>query len=204
MLVPHCSRWPFKNEDGEYTVKTATTSTSSDAINGSDHTENSELKEHLMTWLSASADNIVILILLLALAVKFIFFEDRNDVVARRLRFKEEEEKEQEEASVEEKVKLLDGSNNLDDIDTTMNIWLQERFGVTLPTIQEQPVFPLSGVGGGWSDENDVECADKEVQTDAVYHDAADSSEIDSSPKKSEALRSVEDCLDIYKSEVRE
>lgn len=186
-------------------MKTATTSTSSDAINGSDHTENSELKEHLMTWLSASADNIVILILLLALAVKFIFFEDRNDVVARRLRFKEEEEKEQEEASVEEKVKLLDGSNNLDDIDTTMNIWLQERFGVTLPTIQEQPVFPLSGVGGGWSDENDVECVDKEVQTDAVYHDAADSSEIDSSlPKKSEALRSVEDCLDIYKSEVRE
>jgi len=181
-------------------------------INGSDHTENSELKEHLVTWLSARADNIVILILLLALAIKFIFFEDRSDVVVRRLRFEkeekaevEEEEEEQkglEETTLEEKVELLDGSNNLADMDTTMNIWLRERFGVTLPTIQE-PVFPLSGVGGGWSDENDVECVDKEVQTDATYHGASDSGEIDSSPKKSEALRSVEDCLEIYKSEVR-
>jgi len=201
LLISHCSRWPFKNEKGEYTPKTATTSTSSDAINGSDHIENSELKEHLMTWLSVSADNIVILILLLALAVKFIFFEDRSDVIARRLKFKEKEE-EKEEATVEEKVKLLDGSN-LDDIDTTMNIWLRERFGVTLPTIQEQPIFPLSGVGGGWDDENDVECADKEVQTDAIYHGASDFSEIDSSPKKTEAPRSVEDCFEIYKSEVR-
>lgn len=179
-------------------------------INGSDHTENSELKEHLMTWLSASADNIVILILLLALAIKFIFFEDRSDVIARRLRFEkeekaeetEEEEEQQNETTLEEKVELLDGSTNLDDMDTTMNIWLRERFGVTLPTTQE-PVFPLSGVGGGWSDENDVECVDKEVQTDATYHGVSDSGEIDSSPQKSEAPRSVEDCLEIYKSEVR-
>lgn len=157
-----------------------------------------------MTWLSASADNIVILILLLALAIKFIFFEDRNDVVIRRLRFKEEEEEEEreEETTVEKKVELLDGSTNLDDMDTTMNMWLRERFGVTLPTIQE-PVFPLSGVGGGWGDENDVDYVDKEVQTDAIYHGASDSSEIDSSPKKSEVPRSVEDCLEIYKSEVR-
>lgn len=187
-------------------MRTVTTSTTSDVINGSDHTKNSELKEHLMTWLSVSADNIVILILLLALAVKFIFFEDRGDVVAlgRRLRFKEEEEEEEkaEETTVEEKVELLDGSSNLEDMDATMNIWLQERFGVTLPTIQE-PVFPLSGVGGGWSDENDVECVDKEVQTDAIYYGASDSGEIDSSPKKFEIPRSLEDCLEIYKSEVR-
>lgn len=157
-----------------------------------------------MTWLSVSADNVVILILLLALAVKFIFFEERGDVVARRLRFKEKEEEEEEveETTVEEKVELLDGPNNLEDMDTTMNIWLRERFGITLPTIQE-PVFPLSGVGGGWGDENDVECVDKEVQTDSIYHGASDSDEIDSSPRKSEILRSVEDCLEIYKSEVR-
>lgn len=188
------------------------TYTNSNATNDSDDLENSELSEHLMTpWLSVSADNIVILILLLALAVKFIFFEDRNDVVARRLRFKEEEEEEEkekeeqekEEATVEEKVELLDGSN-LNDIDTTMNIWLRERFGVTLPTIQEQPVFPLSGVGGGWGDESDVEYADKEIQTELIHRDASDYGEIDLLLKKSEAPRSVEDCLEIYKSEVRE
>lgn len=203
LFVVHAnSRWPFKSEEGEYTAKTVATSTNSDSINGSDHTENSELKEHLMTWLSASADNIVILILLLALAIKFIFFEDRSDVVARRLRFKEEEE-EEKDATVEEKVELLDGPANLDDIDTTMNIWLRERFGVTLPTtIQEKPVFPLSGVGGGWGDENDVECVDKEVQTDTIYHGASDSGEVDSSPKRLETLRSVEDCREIYNSEL--
>ncbi|XP_071553690.1 3-hydroxy-3-methylglutaryl-coenzyme A reductase isoform X2 [Temnothorax nylanderi] len=202
LFVVHAnSRWPFKNKEAENTMRRAATSTSSDAVNGSDHVESSELKEHLMTWLSASADNIVILILLLALAIKFIFFEDRSDMVARRLRFKEEEEEEDEaeETTVEEKVKLLDGSTNLDDMDTTMNMWLRERFGVTLPTTQE-PLFPLSGVGGGWGDENDVECVDKEVQTDVIYHGASNS-EIDS-PKKSEALRSVEDCLEIYKSEL--
>ncbi|XP_011876885.1 PREDICTED: 3-hydroxy-3-methylglutaryl-coenzyme A reductase [Vollenhovia emeryi] len=216
LFVVHAnSRWPFKSEEGEYTARTTTTSTSPDAINGSDHIENSELKEHLMTWLSASTDNIVILILLLALAVKLIFFEDRNDViVTRRLRFKEEEEEGKEEkeaeeeertkaveATVEEKVELLDGPTNLDDMDTTMNVWLRERFGVTLPTIQE-PVFPLSGVGGGWGDENDVECIDKEVQTDAIYFDANNSGEINSASEKPEQTRSVEDCLEIYKSEL--
>ncbi|XP_071626980.1 3-hydroxy-3-methylglutaryl-coenzyme A reductase isoform X2 [Temnothorax longispinosus] len=197
LFVVHAnSRWPFKSEEAEYTTRRAATSTSSDAVNGSDH-ESSELKEHQMTWLSASADNIVILILVLALAIKFIFFEDRSDVVARRE--EEEEEGEAKEMTVEEKVKLLDGSTNLDNMDITMNMWFQEHFGVTLPTTQE-PVFPLSGVGGGWGNENDVECVDKEVQTDAIYHGASNS-EIDS-PKKSEAPRSVEDCLEIYKSEL--
>jgi len=134
-------------------------------------------------------------------------------MVVRQLRFKEEEEEEEEreereqeekeEVTVEEKMELLDGSN-LNDIDTTMNIWLRERFGVTLPTIQEQPVFPLSGVGGGWGDESDVEYADKEIQTELICRDASDFGEIDSSLKKSEVPRSVEDCLEIYKSEVRE
>ncbi|XP_018366449.1 PREDICTED: 3-hydroxy-3-methylglutaryl-coenzyme A reductase isoform X2 [Trachymyrmex cornetzi] len=203
------SRWPFKNES-EVMTKTTMTYTSSNATNDSD-TGNSELNKHLMTpWLSASADNIVILILLLALAVKFIFFEDRNDVVVRQLRCKEEEEEEEErkgeeeekeEATVEEKMELLDGSN-LNDMDTTVNIWLRDRFGLTLPTIQEQPVFPLSGVGGGWGDESDVEYADKEIQTELIYRDANDSGEIDSLLKKSEISRSVEDCLEIYKSEL--
>ncbi|XP_024879552.1 3-hydroxy-3-methylglutaryl-coenzyme A reductase-like isoform X2 [Temnothorax curvispinosus] len=180
LFVVHAnSRWPFKSEEAEYTTRRAATSTSSDAVNGSDH-ESSELKEHL-TWLSASTDNIVILILVLALVIKFIFFEDRSDVVDRQLRCKEEEEEEDEaeETTVEKKVKLLDGSTNLDDMGTTMT---------------------LSGVGGGWGNENDVECVDKEVQTDAIYHGASNSE--NDSPKKSEAPRSVEDCLEIYKSEL--
>lgn len=190
-----CSRWPFKNEENEYTAETATTSTSSDVINGSDHTETSELKEHLLTWLSVSADNIVILILLLALAVKFIFFEDRGDVV-RRLQYQEEEE-----ATAEERVELLDTTNNLDNMNSAaMDISLRQRFGVSLPTIQ-QPVFPLSGVGGEWievDNEANLEYTDKEVQTDAISHGLNELS-----LKKNEPPRSMEECLEIYKSEVR-
>lgn len=190
-----CSRWPFKNEENEYTVETTATSTSSDVTNGSDHTENSELKEHLLTWLSVSADNIVILILLLALAVKFIFFEDRGDV-ARRLQYQGEEE-----ATAEERVEFLDNSNSLDSMNSTaMDISLRQRFDVSLPTIQ-QPIFPLSGVGGEWievDNEANVEYTDKEVQTDVVSHGLSELS-----LKKTEPPRSVEDCLEIYKSEVR-
>ncbi|KAL0127407.1 hypothetical protein PUN28_005596 [Cardiocondyla obscurior] len=214
LFVVHAnSRWPFKTEEDKYTARTTTTSTNSDALNGSDHIEghNSQLKEHQMTWLSASADNIVILILMLALAIKYIFFEDRSDnAVKSRLRFNEEEEEEEEEVeeeeeetkevTVEEKVELLDGPANLDDIDTTMNLWLRERFGVTLPTIQE-PVFPLSGVGGGWSDDNDVEYTDKGVQTDTTYHGTSYSTDIDLS-KTLKNPRSLEDCLEIYNSEL--
>ncbi|XP_011169052.1 3-hydroxy-3-methylglutaryl-coenzyme A reductase [Solenopsis invicta] len=211
LFVVHAnSRWPFKSEEGKYT-KMAATSTSLNATNDSDHIENTDLEEHLMTWLSTNADKIVVLILVLAVAVKFIFFDDRNDVVAKRLRFREEEkeekeqQQEEEEMIVEEKGKFLDGSANLDDI--TVNTWLQERYGVTsgvksdVPTIRE-PVFPLSGVGGGWeSDESDKEYSDKEVQTDVVYHDQNDSGEIDTSPK-SKTPRSLEDCLEIYQSQL--
>ncbi|XP_039310124.1 3-hydroxy-3-methylglutaryl-coenzyme A reductase [Solenopsis invicta] len=85
LLVVHAnSRWFFKNED-EYT-KMATTCSNSNATSDSDHIENSELEKYLMTWLSTNADKIIVLILVLAVAVKFIFFDDRNDVVARQLR----------------------------------------------------------------------------------------------------------------------
>lgn len=166
---------------------------SSDVTNGSYKTENSELTGHLMNWLSVSADNVVILILLIALSVKFIFFEDKSDIV-KRLRFKKEEE--------EIKKKMDLNSFDLDNANTVaMDISLQQQFGRTSP-IQQSSIFPLSGVGGGWAEINDneesVEYVDKEVQTDMKYFDNGSSS-----PKKSEVPRSVEDCLEIYKSEVR-
>jgi hypothetical protein len=143
-----------------------------------------------------------------------VWFDDRNDVVAKRVKFGEEEKKEEEqqqqqeeekeETTVEEKGKFLEGSANLDDI--TASTSLRERSGVTsdlksdvmLPTIRE-PIFPLSG---GWKfDESNEEYSDKEVQTDIIYN-SNDSGEIDTSPK-SETPRSLEDCLEIYQSQVR-
>ncbi|XP_055853561.1 3-hydroxy-3-methylglutaryl-coenzyme A reductase [Episyrphus balteatus] len=43
-------------------------------------TESGEFAEYIIKWLTMSADQIVILILLIALVVKFIFFENREDL----------------------------------------------------------------------------------------------------------------------------
>lgn len=187
------SRWPFKTEETEHIAEAVATSVRSEITNGSYKTENSELTGHLINLLTVSADNIVILILMLALSVKFIFFEDRNDVV-KQPKFKEEEvETEGVEAELDG-LALADGVNT-----AAMNISLRQRFeGETL--IQQPSVFPLSGVGGGWiedDNEKDIEYLDKEVQTDTKYLNES------LSPTVSEVPRSVEECLEIYKSEVR-
>jgi len=182
---------------------TTTSANSNVVLNGSDHNENSTEDESLMSWLLPSAEYVVILILLLALTVKFIFCEDRSDMVARRLRFQQEER----EAIAEERAEIHHNESISPDT-TTMNMSLRQRFGIpTLPTIQ-QPVFPLSGVGGGWIEvDNDthVECINREVQTDTMYHDVNESiGENNLLLQRSKVPRSIEDCLEIYKSEVRE
>ncbi|XP_029168711.1 3-hydroxy-3-methylglutaryl-coenzyme A reductase isoform X2 [Nylanderia fulva] len=186
LFIVHAnSRWSLKSEKNEYAVETTSTN-SNVMLNGSDHSESSEVEKQLMSW-SPSADYIVILILLLALAIKFIFFEDRNDMVARQLTFRPEEREVNPEVH-------FDGSP-----DNTMNMSLRQRFGISLPAIQHS-VFSLSaGTGDGWIEiDNDVEYADKEVQT----HDVNEPIDENLSLEKSEVPRSVEDCLEIYKSEL--
>lgn len=193
------SRWSLKADKGEYMAEMTTTSANSNVVlNGSDHNENSTEDESLMSWLLPSAEYVVILILLLALTVKFIFCEDRSDMVARRLRFQQEER----EATAEER-EICDGSNSPD---TTMNMLLQQRFGIPTPSTIQQPIFPLSGVGGGWNeiDDTNVEYIDREMQTDMTYHNVNESiDENDLLLQRFKVPRSIEDCLEIYKSEVR-
>lgn len=193
------SRWPFKTEETEHTAETVATSVRSEVTNSSHKTENSELTGHLINLLTVSADNVVILILMLALSVKFIFFEDRNDV-AKRPRFKKEEV-ETEELEAELDGLALDGVNTV-----TMDMSLRQRFGEET-SIQQPSIFPLSGVGDGWiendNEKTEVEYSDKEVQTDLKYFSACDSGNKSSLPKTSEVPRSVEKCLEIYKSEVK-
>lgn len=174
-------------------------------MNGSNHNESSGVDESLISWLMPSMENIIILILLLALVLKLIFCEDKSDTVPRQLRFQQEET----EAIPEERMESYnDGSlSPTINMDMDMDMSLRQRFGnPALPAIQ-QPIFPLSGVGGGWIEvDNDihVEYTDREVQTDATYHDVNESiGENSSLLKKSEVPRNVEDCLEIYKSDVR-
>lgn len=196
LFVVHAnSRWPFKTDESEDTVEGKASPTNAHIlVNSYNKTESSsEVKEYLMNWLSVSADNIVILILLLALAIKFIFFEDKGDIV-KQLRFKEEDD-------TDDKVESDAISENMNT--AAMNMSLRQRFGESIPSMRSA-VFPLSGVGGGWvevENESQMEFIDKEVQTDGKQF-SADSLSNESLPLESKVPRSLEECLEIYKSEL--
>nr|P54960.1 RecName: Full=3-hydroxy-3-methylglutaryl-coenzyme A reductase; Short=HMG-CoA reductase [Blattella germanica]CAA49628.1 hydroxymethylglutaryl-CoA reductase (NADPH) [Blattella germanica] len=75
------SRWSFASEGEELpTVKLVT----GDSVVNSNSTDDAQLHYYIMRWLTVSADHIVILILLLALAVKFVFFETRDELTTTR------------------------------------------------------------------------------------------------------------------------
>lgn len=138
-----------------------------------------------MNWLSVSAENIVILILLLALAIKFIFFEDKGDIT-KQLRFQE------------------DNTENVieSEIITTekMDVSLRRRFEGTI----QRPIFPLSEINSDWIEvinERNIELVDKEIQTDEKVNSTDTSSNKDSSHRSIEP-RNLEECLEIYQSEV--
>lgn len=163
-----------------------------------------DLKGYLMNWLSVSADNIVILILLLALAIKFIFFEDRGEIV-RQLRFAEEDEQLTRRSVCE------DGASGAD-----MESKLRQRFASAMSGLggaegRHSSVFPLSGMAGeaDWievgSADPDVQLVDKEVQTEEkllLMQQSSSSSSETLCCSKTESPRSVEQCASIYRSEV--
>lgn len=75
MIVHVCSRFVFSNGDA---IK-ANESYEIDSLHflPSNSTEKMGISEHIMKWLKVSSDQIIILILLVALLVKFVFFEER-------------------------------------------------------------------------------------------------------------------------------
>lgn len=78
MMVHIYSRVVFSNNDYEAVDNTLTPKLSLNVNNN--RTESGELADMIIKWLTMSADQIVILILLLALVIKFIFFEHREDL----------------------------------------------------------------------------------------------------------------------------
>ncbi|XP_014608233.1 PREDICTED: 3-hydroxy-3-methylglutaryl-coenzyme A reductase isoform X1 [Polistes canadensis] len=184
-MVHANSRWPFKNDGNKHTVESAVSTNSHIVVNTYNETEkHSDIEEYLMNWISVSADNIVILILLLALTIKSIFFEDKEDI-AKQLRFQEDTQNIIESESTEK-----------------MNVSLRQRFGVTMSI--QQPVFPLSEINGDWiemKNEHNVELVDKEVQTDEKVSSTDLSNHADLLHGSIEP-RNLEECLEIYRSEL--
>lgn len=150
--------------------------------------DSSEVKGYLMNWLSVSADNIVILILLLALAIKFIFFEDKEDI-AKQLQFKVEddtEEKIENECVKEKKFEIeyvKDKENENEDMSFS---FLTTKMPFKLSFAKMQTIsIP-------WIDGKEEQIDEKQCTVD-ISNDKNLFSRIP---------RSVEECLKIYKSEV--
>lgn len=78
MIVHIYSRIVFSNSEYETVDKKLTPQLNLNA--NSSRTESSEFTDLIIKWLTMSADQVVILILLIALVVKFIFFEHRNEL----------------------------------------------------------------------------------------------------------------------------
>uniref|UniRef100_T1PKH0 3-hydroxy-3-methylglutaryl coenzyme A reductase n=1 Tax=Musca domestica TaxID=7370 RepID=T1PKH0_MUSDO len=78
MIVHIYSRVVFSNGEYESVDKTLTPQLNMNVNNN--RTESGELSDLIIKWLTMSADQIVILILLIALVIKFIFFENREDL----------------------------------------------------------------------------------------------------------------------------
>ncbi|CAH1103468.1 unnamed protein product [Psylliodes chrysocephalus] len=175
MIVHAHSRWPFREDDtddiGTLVVEQRMT------LN---RTEENALHGYIMKWLTLSADHIVILILLLALVVKFIFFENKEDFT--------------------EKIKAS-MSENLDSSDKTEFLKLNQQ--LKSKYLPETPVFKHSEtffLGRRYSDDksdssNEVEFEDKSVQTIYCQLDAEKLSDV---PHDEESCRSLDECLAIY------
>ncbi|KAJ8669012.1 hypothetical protein QAD02_000271, partial [Eretmocerus hayati] len=202
LFVVHAhSRWPFRNEDPDENIDDQVSQVSPGILlSNRNKTESPpDLRNYLMNWLSVSADNIVILILLLALAVKFIFFEDRSDL-ARQLRF-------------DEAVAAAAAAGDMDGK-------LRQRFaasmaslggsygpGSILTTRSSEPVFPLTSEGWievGGSGEVAPQLEDKQIQTEPISFkvEEGDEDEVEDGEKCERGPKSVEECLEIYLKEV--
>lgn len=104
-------------------------------------TEETSLPGHLMRWMAVGAEQIVILILLAALAVKFIFFEDNQQQLAGQLRMSESEN--------------TDNSNNA----TTMRDRERERpiFGIGDEATEDKATQTVTMIEESQSNEVEVE-----------------------------------------------
>ena len=112
MIVHAHSRLTFSDNDDVEEAGTANVNNSNDAKNLNlaqqmNKTESSDISDYIMRWLSISTEQIFILILLLSLCIKFIFF-DRDDLtnqlqrdLARQIEEEERRKREKESSELE-------------------------------------------------------------------------------------------------------
>lgn len=176
MLVHAYSRFVFSDKD-------PVTSSSSLNVNqvhsiSMNRTEPTDMSGYIIKWLTMSADQIVILILLIALLIKFVFFEDREDLAGqlRMSAIQQQQEEENEQRSKEtNQIAVLNDSKRR----------------------RKQPIFSIS--------DGLAEYVDRYTQTEFDYFDDDDQS-IDSNLTNGfdlvpAAPRSLQQCVEVLNAE---
>nr|QYV43154.1 HMGR2 [Colaphellus bowringi] len=177
MLVHAHSRWPFKEDDGDDVGSLVV-----DQHMTLNRTEDTALHGYIMKWVTLSADHIVILILLLALVVKFIFFENKEDF-AEKMR-----------ASMSES--LDKESNEL----FKLNQELKSKLQPEMPIFKSSETFFLgkSDIDDKSDKSSDVEVEDKAVQTTRSDLNIEGSSSDEDQTSVKKTCRTLEECLSVY------
>lgn len=190
MIVHAHSRLTFSGNDvDEDVVATVNTATEPKPINMAppmNKTEASDISEYIMRWLSISTEQIFIVILLLALGIKFTFF-DRDDLADQLQRnlasIEEEEERKRREAEMQN----------------------QTSTNAAVAPCRRRPMFSIS-------EEEDESTRDVETQTDfvkiqkpvesAVEENSEDFIEtdlIEVLPRR--PMRSLDECIRVMNSD---
>ncbi|XP_071439228.1 3-hydroxy-3-methylglutaryl-coenzyme A reductase [Hetaerina americana] len=220
MMVHAHSRWPFgAGEHGDIPeVEPRSPLVADHAMASSNRTEDMDVHIYIMKWLTVSAEHVVILILLLALAVKYIFFEHKEEL--------------NEQLILSEMADLNDGSSGFDGkLDQAhIDAFLRRRLcpltdcGSISPShVSLQHLGFESRVGGDWVEvsplkedkavqmpEGTAGSSQEEVEEEGIVLKKVEGNitesletvkERSSIVKAPEAMRSLEECVRISKSE---
>lgn len=151
MLVHAHSWWPVREED--------------DAISPLveqrmilNRTEENALHGYVLKWVQLSADHIVILILLLALVVKFVFFENNEELAQLRVRMSEPERPKVAHNDSTTAAATANGSINNQ---TRLDQHSRAKENMDDKPVSEKVIFD-------WDEDKIVETAHKSVQTEAT------------------------------------
>lgn len=141
---------------------------------------------HIFRWLTVSAENSVILILVCALAAKFLFFDDREELTNQLSRA----------TLISENKSDVDNMSTVSTVESSVmkhSVSLAD-LKINVPEKVKKPIFELS----------DFESEDKETQTENINSENLLNLSPDELDTKynSSIVRSESECLEVYRSEV--
>ncbi|XP_044765222.1 3-hydroxy-3-methylglutaryl-coenzyme A reductase-like isoform X2 [Coccinella septempunctata] len=171
MMVHVHSRWSLRDYENQNGV-TRTVIEDHIALNGTE--EASAAHGQIMKWIALGADQIVILILLLALVIKFVFFENKQELTEQLL----------SSEMVERRTEMPKKES-------------RRRIHRSFPLISNN--FPSTGqISSEDDDDTDSNMVDKEIQTDCFPEISDVESSSPEDDRMGETCRSLEECLKIY------